>query len=444
MSSDAPVQTVLQQREARPVSGEHLEVLGKKAAADWCAGKVASLNAAVVGAVQHEMLSPEQVKRVVEFCNQDAYLQEFRKEGTQHRVVHFDTGPADPAQVIQDLNDGGGGSRFDRGTLDYSMPPSLATKEASWRSPVTVGLDKTASVAEAPAAALPRLVKLPSLPKMASPMERYESQLWEMLGNNAGAQLPMAEPLRPLQQMEHKLAGAAAHLDSEVDSLEVEFGQVTNRLYDTVKQAALDGVPLGAVVTAWSTVSEDPLYVKVAFNRLTPLLQAGQVFDSLEQLGNSLLKTAGFKASMANSDHPVVATYREFVDTLNKLASTRAVRDELQAGANEAHALLKQAASGGLVGAAKRGAGLVSSAIDKASPAVAHALVGSQEGKKLAPTISKALKGTALVGTGLAANAAVQNVTDRPAVRGAVNTAASIVPGTMAYQQRRYNTMTGQ
>jgi hypothetical protein len=419
-------------------------VLGKKASADWQMGKVASLHAAVIGVVQHEMLSPEQVRRVVEFCNQDAYLQEFRKEGSSHRVVHFDSGPADPAQVIQDLNDGGGGSRFDRGTLDYSMPPSLAVKEASRRSPVTVGLDKTASANEEPAASLPKLVKLPSLPKQASAADRYESQLWGLFGVKEGSEMPMAEPLRPLQQMEHKLAGAAAHFDSEVDSLEIEFGQVTNRLYETVKQAALEGTPLGAMITAWSTVSEDPLYVKVAFNKLTPMLQEGQVFDSLASLGDSLLKTAGFRVGAVNADHPLVATYQEFVDTLDKLASARAVRDELQAGAEEAHALLKQAASGGLVGAAKKGVGLVSGAIDKASPVVAQALVGAKDGKKLAPTVSKALKGTALVGSGLAANAAVQNVTDRPAVRGAVNAAASIVPGTMSYQQRRYNTMTGQ
>lgn len=444
MSSDAPVQTVLQQREARPVAGEHLEVLGKKAAADWCQGKVASLNAAVLGVVQSEMLSPEQVRRVVEFCNQDAYLQEFRKEGSNHRVVHFDSGPADPAQVIQDLNDGGGGSRFDRGTLDYTMPPSRAVKEASRRSPATLGLDKTASANEAPGADLPRLVKLPSLPKTASPLDRHEDKLWALFGDGNGGKMAMAEPLRPLYDLEHKLAGAAEHLSSELDSLEVALGQATTDLYSSVKQAALSGTPLGAVITAWSTVTEDPLYVKVAFNRLTPLLKEGQVFESMASLGDSLMKTAGFKASMVNPEHPLVTSYSTFVDTLNKLASTRATRDELAAGAAEAHKLLKQAAAGGLVGAAKKGVGVVSSAIDKASPVVAKTLVGAKDGAKLAPTLSKTLKGTALVGTALGANAAVQSVTDRPAVRGTVNAVSSVVPGTMAYQQRRYNTMTGQ
>lgn len=443
MSSDAPVQTVLQQREARPVAGEHLEVLGKKAAADWHAEKYASLNAAVVGVVQHEMLSPEQVKRVVEFCNQDAYLNEFRKEGA-HRVVHFDTGPADPAQVIQDLNDGGGGSRFDRGTLDYSLPPELAVKEASRRSPTVLGFDKTASANEVPGANLPRLVKLPSLPKTASTLDRYEEQLWQLFGGEDAGKMAMAEPLQPLFAVETKLAGAAAHLNSELDSLEIEFGQVTARLFDQVKQASLEGTPLGAVVTAWSTVSDDPLYVKVAFNRLTPMLRASGVFASAEGLGESLMKTAGFAAYTVNAAHPLVSSYAEFVDTLNKLASTRAMRDELQAGATEAHEILKHAARGGVIGAVQKGVGAASSMIDKASPAVAHALVGAKDGKKLAPTVAKAIKGTALVGGALTANAAVQSVTDRPAVRGVVGAAKSVVPGTMEYQQRRYNNMTGQ
>ena len=69
MSDTTPIQTVLQQRDARPVAGEHLEVLGKKAAANWGTGKFASLNEAVVDLVRDERLSPEQVRRVVEFTN---------------------------------------------------------------------------------------------------------------------------------------------------------------------------------------------------------------------------------------------------------------------------------------------------------------------------------------------------------------------------------------
>lgn len=441
--SDAPIQTVLQQREARPVSGEHLEVLGKKAAADWGMGKVASLHAAVVDAVRGEQLSPEQVHRVVEFCNSAAYLQEFRKEGANHKVIHFDCGPADPAQVIQDLNDGGGGSRFDRGTLDYKMPPEQAHKVASFRSPVTVDFDKTASANETPGADLPKLVKVPSLPKLAHPQARYEAELWGMFGSPE-APMPMAEPLQPLREVTEKIAGARDHLASEVDGLEVDLQLSLSAVYDQVKQASLEGVSLGEVMAAWSSVSPDPVYVKVAFSQMYQRLRAEGVFSSLEEFGTSLGKIASFKQTAVNPSHPLVTSYGEFVETFNKLASTRSLLREFEAGAEYASSTLKIAARGGLLGAAQKGIGAVSSGIDKAAPTVAHALVGSKDAKKLAPTIAKGLKGTALVGGALTANAAVQNVTDRPGVRGVVGAAKSVVPGTMEYQERRYRNMTGQ
>lgn len=444
MSSDTPIQTVLQQRDARPVSGEHLEVLGKKAASDWVMGKFASLHEAVINTVRSEQLSPEQVHRVVEFCNSDAYLQEFRKEGGQHKVVHFDKGPADPAQVLQDLNDGGGGARYDRGTLDYSLPPSTGRKEASYRSQTVLALDKTASAEGEPGAQLPKLVKIPSLPKLAHPQARHEDELWALFGNNEGGKIAFAEPLQPLRELSDKLAGARDQLRGDVDSLEIDFQMATRELYDQVKVASQDGIELGQMLTAWSTVTPDPLYVKVAFSRITPRLRAEGVFNSLDAIGESLLKTAHRSVAAVNPQHPLVATYAVFVDTLNKLANARATMEELAAGAAEAAELLKVGSRGGLVGAVQRGASAVSKGIDKASPAVAGALVGAKDAKHLAPAVAKGLKGTALVGAGLTANAALQNVTDRPAVRGALGAAKSVVPGTMEYQQRRYNNMTGQ
>lgn len=441
--SDALIQTVLQQREARPVSGEHLEVLGKKAASDWGMGKVASLHAAVVDVVRGEQLSPEQVHRVVEFCNSAAYLQEFRKEGATHKVIHFDCGPADPAQVLQDLNDGGGGSRFDRGTLDYNLPPEHAHKEASFRSPVTVDFAKTASANEPTGANLPKLVKVPSLPKLAHPQARYETELWGLFGTSE-ASMPMAEPLQPLREITEKIAGARDHLSAEVDGLEIDLQLALRGVYDQVKQASLEGRSLGEIMAAWSAVTPDPVYVKVAFSQLYPRLLAEAVFSSLEEFGNSLGKVAAPRQTAVNPEHPLVTSYGEFVETFNKLASARALLAEFTAGADYASTTLKTAARGGLIGAAQKGIGAVSSGIDKAAPAVAHALVGSKDAKNLAPTIAKGLKGTALVGGALTANAAVQNVTDRPGVRGVVGAAKSVVPGTMEYQERRYRNMTGQ
>lgn len=117
---------------------------------------------------------------MVEFANQDAYLQEFRKEGSS-KVVHFDCGPAVPGEVLQDLNDGGGGSVYDRGDLDYRMHPSSVKQAAAERA----GMAKTAAAPEVAVAGLTKLPRLPSLPKAAS--SQYEPHLWDLFNNGKTA-----------------------------------------------------------------------------------------------------------------------------------------------------------------------------------------------------------------------------------------------------------------
>ena len=126
--ADMPKQTLLQQAHARPVSGEELETLGRQAASAWRRGEHKSLSDSVVETVKQAHLSPEQVRRVVEFTNQSAYVEEFRESKEAHRVVDFPGGPADPSAVIMDLNDGGGGTINDDGSLDYSLSPSAVRR----------------------------------------------------------------------------------------------------------------------------------------------------------------------------------------------------------------------------------------------------------------------------------------------------------------------------
>lgn len=129
---DLPSGILLQQAHSRPISGEELEVLGKQAACKYVEGCAPTLSAAVVETVKSAGLSPEQVRRVVEFANTDAYLQDFKKEGAQHRFISFDGGPADPSEVLKDLNDGGGGTVFDHGGLEhYLMSPEDVVKHSS-------------------------------------------------------------------------------------------------------------------------------------------------------------------------------------------------------------------------------------------------------------------------------------------------------------------------
>lgn len=445
--NDAPIQTVLQQRDARPIPGEHLELLGKKAASEWVQGKVASLHEAVVGAVRGERLSPEQVCRVVEFANGDAYLQEFRKEGGAHRVVHFDHGPADPAQVLQDLNDGGGGSLYDRGTLDYQRDPESVYKAAQAGCTHQGGCRcrKTESVTEKTASvedntSMPKLPKSPSLPKAAADAQR-EQEFWDMFQTGGGEKIAFANPMRPLEDVRQEIAGARDKLAHLIEQLELDYAEAGHELYREVKQASLAGTSLGDMVRAWSSVNEDPIYVKIAFQMLTPRLRREGV-HSLESLGESLQKVAS--DGTPDPEHPLMSTYAEFVGTLNKLASARALHEEFALGVTQATTLLKQAAAGGLLGAAKRGISAAGHGIDAAAPGIARVLVGPEGARDLAPTLATGLKATGLVGAGLVGNAAVQSVTDRPAVQRGLEAVQSVVPGTAAYEMRRYRNMTGQ
>lgn len=415
-NNSMPLQTALQQRDARPISGEHLETLGKKAAADWCSGKCASLSESVVNVVREERLAPEQVRRVVEFCNQDAYLREFRKEGQVNRVVHFDCGPADPAQVLQDLNDGGGGTVYDDGNLDYQMPPVAGgTKTAS------ADLTKTASAGELPP-------------------DPYEAGFWALFGPQG--EEPVADN-REIFRVREKLADARSHVASELDLLESNYREAGEALYCQVKSAALNGMPLGHMVSAWGFVQEDPAFVKAAFDLLSPRLRADGVFGSYEEMGASLEKAASARA-IVNPEHPLMVRYAEFCESLQKLAELRAIHGELDLGYRQAHEIVKQAALGGAAGTVVRGAQRASRAIDKAAPAVAKALAGADNVGTLAPVLATGTKAVGAGGALLAGNAAVQSVTDRPAVRKALGIAKSTVPGTQEYQLRRYRTMTGQ
>lgn len=290
--SDLPTFAVTQQSHARPVSAEELEVLGKQASARWAEGRSKNLSEAVIETVKHAHLSPQQVQRVVEFANTDAFLKEFKKEGSEHKYIDF--GPeqlADPSEILKDLNDGGGGSRFDDGRLsDYNSPPGEK-----------VAMDKTAS---------------------------DDGVFAEAFGaSDNEVQYPYADPMAPLVTLRGKLAACHEFLSDQVSGLEVMYADLADNFYSKVKRAHLDdGVELGEVVQALTEVTPGPEYMKVAFQLITPRLIREGVFDSQEKIASSLQKTAS--AALVNREHPLLVDFDEFCQTLSKLAELRHAKNE--------------------------------------------------------------------------------------------------------------------
>lgn len=410
---------LLQQEHAKPISGEELEALGKKASATWRAGQVPTLSEAVVGTVKHAGLSPEQVKRVIEFCNQDAFLQEFKKEGA-HKYVVFEGGPADPSTVLKDLNDGGGGTVFDSGMGDYNQPPEALLKAGS---PRQAGLEKTAS-------------------QHSPDPHRYEEQLYRLF-ESSGEELPHADPYEPLVTARAKLAGACGEAASRLSSLEVDFHDVSAELLYETKQACLSGTSLSQVARAFGEVTDNAEHIKVAFAILAPALIDGGVFSSKEALNISLEQKVAANV-VVDTTHPLVQSFSTFVSTFNKIAAVKEIKVELDEGLHRAELLLKEAL-GGVVGKAWRGLGSAGQAVGGAVSRAGDVLLGSgavpEEAAKLWG--KRVAQGAGALGAGLAGRAAVQEVTDRPAAQRLQSAAFSLIPGTQEDLMRRQRIMMG-
>lgn len=432
---DLPTSMLAQQAAFRPRTGEELEAFGKQAASRYQAG-AGTLTSSVVETVKKAGLSPEQVRRVVEFANHSAYLTEFNKEGAAHKVVNFQGGPADPAAVLQDLNDGGGGTVFDNGAGDYNMPPPDMGK-----------------------AAAANFSHLRGMAKFASYVDEGDAQLAAGFGaEGASSELPFAEPLTPALDAHSKLAGAYEGYLAALADEEVRFFDVCDGLVHNVKQAALEGTPLSHIVAAWGQLEGGEGFIKNAFQVLTPELVGRGVFGSREAMAESLsVKTAG--VGLVNPRHPLVGCYVDFCQSLTKMASLRALAEECQNGVETLQSFLQETTkAASLAGTLGEAAGYIPKAYGAAkqltAKAAPHVYSGVREfarsagasenaahltGKALGGAVKYAPQAAAL----LAAEEAYQHARYSPAFQGASNFALARVPYTNQNMIRQYSLQQG-
>ena len=262
-----------QQRAAKNIDPEQLEAMGKRAAALY-AEQHAPLSEAVVEIVKEARLAPEQVKRVCEFANTAAYLLEFEKAG-QVRNVTFDGGPANPADVLKDLNDG-------------SSPGAYQVKQASYQPPK--GHYKTA---------------------MAS-----DSVLAEAFGMGGGMMKiahdhsERANPGEEVADLRIRLETMKGDLMSKYASSGVLFSDVQKDLCEATRQEILNGATLGDVATAWSSFTSSTPLLKEAMNLVGAHLRETRTMGR-EQQQRSLNKTASVGRT-PNPSHPVVDRFIVF------------------------------------------------------------------------------------------------------------------------------------
>jgi hypothetical protein len=347
MKDSLPIHGMLQQNHARPVSGEHLEILGKNAAANWRCGKVQTLTDAVVGAVKQAGLAPEQVRRVVEFANTDAFLGEFRKESASTKVVDFGRGgPASYADVLRDLNDGGSPA-YDHGGYDYASPPQE---------------------------------------KLSSALE--EDAFYSALSAKGPTEYPLAEPLSEAMQMRDKLAGVHDLLNAQLSQVEVQLMELTDRVYAQVKQASLSGHALGEVLRVLEPVTPSVDHVKVAFDAIIPRLIREGVFPNILVAARSFEKT-GSANIVPNPDHPLAHDFGDYCLALDKMAELRVARRDVAESLVEMDAFLLKVAKGAWT-AVKDGAKALGGKAEKGVAKTLDWALGNEGGgavRKYAPKV---------------------------------------------------------
>ncbi|WP_394831707.1 hypothetical protein LVJ94_34860 [Pendulispora rubella] len=382
----------------RHIGAEDLEVLGKQAARSFQRGDQASLADAVIEIVKDAALSPEHVRRVCEHANIDAFLTQFHKSGAESRVVDFANGPADPDAIVRQLN-----------------------------------AAKVASTVDAAAAELSDYVLPP--PDRLSGEALWEGTLKAAFGTDGGS-IPFERPLGDAIELRDKLASADEHVLAQIGGLEGMYRDLGEQLYAHVKQAALSGVPLGHIAEAWASVSREG--IDPAFQLVAPRLVRDGVF-SPDDLLNSADKTASNR--VVNREHPLVATFAEFSDALQKLAHLRGARAEIGHAFETISAFVKKAA---VMGSAYRAAARGSEAVaDAVSPFVGKAFGGGAEF-----ATRKVLENAHNVGLALGANEAYTHLKHSPspaarAVRSAGNVVLRNIPGTTQQMQHAWEIENG-
>jgi len=207
----------------RAVDPTHLDSLGKTAARLAETGDL-SLADAVVQTIGREDLNPEQVRRVVECANTEAFNRKFASTSGSMRAVHIDGGPADPVEVLQSLNNGARPKEVVVDSFEYSMPPDFGKVSSA-------GFLTT---------------------------ERTAGGVFTDVSN-----------------LHHQLMSAHDELTQNTESSKAAMNELLVRLGSYVKQASLQGASPSEMLDAWTRVS--PELAKTAFDRTRSFMRDSNV-----------------------------------------------------------------------------------------------------------------------------------------------------------------------
>lgn len=241
---------MIQEMPGQAVDASRLKAWGEEAA-KLASTAGLSLTESVVQTLGHVKLNAEQVRRVVEFANIDAYNQKFAgMDPSGSRVVHIDGGPADPVQVLQTL--------------------SAATPKVAAHSDYDLG----------PA------------PKLAS---GGPGMLFVRSKRAA---------MNDVTKLRSKLSAAHSLAVEDVEAKEYQMVMALEELSHLVKSAGAQGATAAEFYTAWHRI--DPEMAKVAVSRLSSLMVlgtkvAGRELEPSHRVVTAFSKFAGFARGYAQA-----------------------------------------------------------------------------------------------------------------------------------------------
>lgn len=263
-----------------------IEAYAKEAARAFCAGEYSTLNQALVATIKTAGLNREQVQRAVEMMNKEAYQKDFFSKTSSERNVEFSGGPARIAEVMAQLNSVP--ERIEaRGLSDYDSPPKQA--EAGWEQ-----FDRDFA--------------------LRNPEEP-----------------PIRDRLRECTKLAQQLRSRLQEADSHKSACETALEYNRYAMLRAVKEAHAEGLTLGDVVYAWSSLQPPEVLVKKAMGFVGPA-----VFKMVRSNGESNDLSAHFKVAAEhysqpiNTDHPLLTTFREFCRLEVDLEATNKVAGEIE------------------------------------------------------------------------------------------------------------------
>lgn len=259
-----------------------IEAYAKEAARVFCEGECSTLNQALVQVIKTAGLNREQVQRAVEMVNKEAYQRDFFSKTSSERNVEFSGGPARVAEVMAQLNSVPEWIET-RGVSDYDSPPKQA--EAGW--------------------------------------EQFERDFALRQPEEA----PIRDRLRDCNKLAAQLRSRIREADSQKSACDSSLEYTKYAMLRAVKEAHAEGLTLGDMVYAWSTLQPPEVLVKKAMAFVGPT-----VFGMVRSNGDRNNLSEHFKVAAehysqpVNQEHPLVSTFKDFcrleieMSTIDKVA----------------------------------------------------------------------------------------------------------------------------